>query len=230
MSIRPSGSQSMLKGMVCGARRAITSRSPSPLTASTSPAPQLHSQARPSCHRVDSGKPRPSTTTRVSLIPTSPLLVSTPPRPARRFTAARPGAGKRSGRRAPNWTVQYSTSFKLDCPVLLRCERDNHGQHASPRRDPDSAQAPGHPGCGHHAVPAGGVPGYQHGPDRGSGFGVQADRLQAVRRQAEPVPRDRDRYRRRGQRPRRRAGRQPAGQHRPGGRPSRAWPARCSLR
>ena len=31
---------------------------------------------------------------------------------------------------------------------------------------------PGHPGRGHHAVPARGVPGHQHGPDRGSGLGV----------------------------------------------------------
>src|SRR3954466_9807781 len=57
----------MLKGNVPAARRAITSGVPSGVTASTSPLPQLHSQIRPSRHLVDSGKPNPSSTTRVPL-------------------------------------------------------------------------------------------------------------------------------------------------------------------
>ena len=49
---RPSGSQSIENGSP--STRAMTSREPSALKASTSPAIQSHIQNRPSCHRGDS--------------------------------------------------------------------------------------------------------------------------------------------------------------------------------
>ncbi len=58
----------MLNGNVLGSTRAITPDSPLGVTASTSPVPQLQSQTRPSCHRSDSGNPRPPSISGISTI------------------------------------------------------------------------------------------------------------------------------------------------------------------
>src|SRR5580692_2380345 len=88
----PSGSQAVHSGS--DFTRAITSLRPARSTASTSPADQSEKYSRSPCHRGDSTRPRPSSSTFTSFIPVIVLTI-------RQFSSIQTNGHRRNHRPAP---------------------------------------------------------------------------------------------------------------------------------